>query len=320
MPSIAPTTALGAGRTNVNIFVHAVAVLIIISGVWCYLFGRLVEPSGTLQVAAIDVVQLLHALDEPLRAEDCAALAARFEPQAVDDQQFEGGTLLHLCSSKGKTAALQFLLGSCTQSAALLDVASFDGGTPLMMAAANGHLDSLRLLLFHGANASARDHFGDAPLHVAARQGDAVIVDELLRHGAPVDAVDQLGESAWQIAHCAHAQEAVQVLEAAGAAAAPYAWLAAKSASDAIASGEAAGGGVAGAVAAGDGGGQRDVDTRHAGSRDADASVDFSVAGSVGDLLRDVVNLGDVAAVAVMHFDAVAAHPDSVPSADGYQA
>ena len=55
---------------------------------------------------------------------------------------------------------------------------------------ANVKTDTVRLLIKHGADVSARDKTHSTPLHLAAQAGSPETVRLLLEHGADVTALD----------------------------------------------------------------------------------------------------------------------------------
>jgi len=64
-----------------------------------------------------------------------------------------------------------------------------DGMTPLHWAAERGDAAMSEMLLYAGANVSARTRIGEyTPLHLAAKSGSAAVVDQLLKAGADVRA------------------------------------------------------------------------------------------------------------------------------------
>ena len=64
---------------------------------------------------------------------------------------------------------------------------------PLHAAARHGHVEVLRILLDHGADANAKDSLGSTPLHQAATHWTAQMAELLLAHGADANARDQSG-------------------------------------------------------------------------------------------------------------------------------
>ncbi|CAH0020734.1 unnamed protein product [Clonostachys rhizophaga] len=102
----------------------------------------------------------------------------------------EGYTVLHVAAYKGDLAFLRLLLNMKLPMG--VDSASFDGSTPLIIATGAGRLDSIRLLLDHGADVSIADYAGWTPLHWAVNRNHPHIVRLLLDSGADptVESVD----------------------------------------------------------------------------------------------------------------------------------
>ncbi|KAI8429373.1 hypothetical protein MSG28_000018 [Choristoneura fumiferana] len=137
----------------------------------------------------------------------------------------EGMTALHTAARYGHVAACEALLGGAR---AQVDPRDHGGWTPLVWAAEHQRPLAVRLLLEHGADATATDIEGnaaahwcalagdaqslrllveaspravaavnahrDTPLHVAARQGHYACVVILLAHGARTDVENSAGE------------------------------------------------------------------------------------------------------------------------------
>ena len=61
------------------------------------------------------------------------------------------------------------------------------GWTALMQAAINGHLNSVLLLLHHGARVDIKNGWGATALVVASKGGSFGVVHTLINHGANVD-------------------------------------------------------------------------------------------------------------------------------------
>ncbi|CAH0051773.1 unnamed protein product [Clonostachys solani] len=94
----------------------------------------------------------------------------------------EGYTVLHVAAYKGDLAFLRLLLKMKLPMG--VDSASFDGTTPLIIATGAGRLDSIRLLLDHGADVSIADYAGWTPLHWAANRNHPHVVRLLIDCGA----------------------------------------------------------------------------------------------------------------------------------------
>ncbi|CAG9984884.1 unnamed protein product [Clonostachys byssicola] len=94
----------------------------------------------------------------------------------------EGYTVLHVAAYKGDLAFLRLLLNMKLPMG--VDSPSFDGSTPLIIATGAGRLDSIRLLLDHGADVSIADYAGWTPLHWAVNRNRQHIVRLLVDCGA----------------------------------------------------------------------------------------------------------------------------------------
>lgn len=72
-----------------------------------------------------------------------------------------------------------------------------DDGTALNVAADCGHDDIVRLLLQAGADADARNKYGEAPLHTATSRGSGRIVQWLLEYSTDINATSTSGTPLW---------------------------------------------------------------------------------------------------------------------------
>ncbi len=68
-------------------------------------------------------------------------------------------------------------------------------GTPLMTAAANGDLESMRLLLDHGADPHARNESNELPLGYACSYGQWEAAKLLVERGADVNGIEREGRT-----------------------------------------------------------------------------------------------------------------------------
>ncbi|KAI0290866.1 hypothetical protein BC826DRAFT_956018 [Russula brevipes] len=86
-------------------------------------------------------------------------------------------------------------------------------GTPLHAASLRGHADVARVLLDHGANANARNVFGESPLYVAHVGNHFDVMKLLLERGAHADAQgDSLGTALHEAAYDGHTEVAQLLL------------------------------------------------------------------------------------------------------------
>jgi hypothetical protein len=98
-------------------------------------------------------------------------------------------TPLHLASSQGHVELARVLL----DHGAVATAQGGDGLTPLHWASHRGHLELARVLFEHGAVATAQDRNGRTPLHWASYLGHLELVRVLLEHGAVATAQDEDG-------------------------------------------------------------------------------------------------------------------------------
>jgi hypothetical protein len=116
-----------------------------------------------------------------------------------------------VAAANGDTAAV----GGWLDKGVEVNMRGGDRNTPIMEAAFAGHLETVKLLLDHGADLSARKNDGEtvvtlgaghqdiadlfknvSALVEAAGRGDNKAVKELLEKGTPVNGLDQHGQSA----------------------------------------------------------------------------------------------------------------------------
>ncbi|XP_032380683.1 cyclin-dependent kinase 4 inhibitor C [Etheostoma spectabile] len=111
-------------------------------------------------------------------------------------------------SSYNMTALQVVKLGNDALVGALLEAGSdpnvrepFCGLTVTHDAAREGFLDSLRVLVNHGADLNLVDKKGNLPLHLAAREGHLKVVQLLIGLTANPQAPNGDGRTAGQLAH-----------------------------------------------------------------------------------------------------------------------
>ena len=88
-----------------------------------------------------------------------------------------GFTALHHSAQAGHRTTLEFLLGlssSMRMARAPLESESNAEERPLHLAAQGGHVETVRLLLQHGAHPCKTNYMGQTPLHLAVLGGDSV--------------------------------------------------------------------------------------------------------------------------------------------------
>lgn len=91
------------------------------------------------------------------------------------------------------------------------------GDSLLMLAAYHGHVDAVRVLLEHGADASLANDRGQTPLGGAAFKGDIAVATALLEGGAQVDDHPEGGRTALMLAAMFDRVDMIDLLLAHGA-------------------------------------------------------------------------------------------------------
>lgn len=166
-----------------------------------------------------DSAGLLRCFSEELRAtldaeEDVGSLqAAVSHLDTLQDAAGDG--LLHLSAAAGHVTSVRFL---CVNHARV-NQKNLIGDTPMFGAvkALLEGVDSLQLLVEHGADPSAQNVRGDTPLHVAAYFGQTERVAYLLRAGAQFGACNLDGETPAHRAAKAGEAQMLSLLSTAGA-------------------------------------------------------------------------------------------------------
>jgi uncharacterized protein len=132
-----------------------------------------------------------------------ALLAARLASAAPQD-----APALIAAAENGDRAAVSRLLDQGTA----VDERAVDGTTALHWAVRADRLDTVRVLLESGADASAADRYGVTPLYLAAENGTAAVIEALLDAGADVNGVAPTGETALMTAVRTGVLDAVTLL------------------------------------------------------------------------------------------------------------
>ncbi len=116
----------------------------------------------------------------------------------VNSRSSDGFTALHFAGFFGQPEAARLLI----QAGAAVDAVAANPMKvmPMHSAASARNLETVRLLLEHGAPPNARQEGGWAPIHSAAQNGDRAIVDLLLKHGADTKATNDQGKTASMVA------------------------------------------------------------------------------------------------------------------------
>lgn len=89
-------------------------------------------------------------------------------------------------------------------------------GTPLMHAAADGDLESMRLLLDHGADPNARNERNELPLGYACSYEHWEAAELLVERGADVNGIEREGKTHLDWMTIGNRERGIQVLRALG--------------------------------------------------------------------------------------------------------
>lgn len=87
-------------------------------------------------------------------------------------------TLLHSATCTNQIDIMAYLIESGIQ----IDATDMVGNTALHIASIKEHIESLHLLLNHGANDCLCNDNDDAPLHIAVRSGNVCLVEAFIQH------------------------------------------------------------------------------------------------------------------------------------------
>ena len=116
--------------------------------------------------------------------------------QDVHSGSFTYTTPLHLASGKGHKQVACFLLERGADASARNKF----GDTPLHRASERGHMDVANVLIERGADVSAQGLAGKTPLHLALQEAHIQVPQMLIEHGADVSARDMSGETPLDLA------------------------------------------------------------------------------------------------------------------------
>jgi ankyrin repeat protein len=132
-------------------------------------------------------------------------------PAVVNSRSRDGFTALHFAGFFGQPESARVLIeaGAAVDAVAANPMAVM----PLHSAASARNLETVRLLLNHGAPPNARQHGGWAPIHAAAQNGDRAMVELLLRHGADPKLANDEGKTPAMVAREKGHAEVAALLE-----------------------------------------------------------------------------------------------------------
>jgi uncharacterized protein len=133
------------------------------------------------------------------------------QPDLAKSWSADGFTALHFACFFGQEAVGRILLEHGADASAV--ARNPMKVMPLHSAASARNLALARALLERGAPVNARQTMGWAPLHAAAQNGDKAMAELLLEHGADPRAVNEEGLSAIDVAKKAGHAEVAALLE-----------------------------------------------------------------------------------------------------------
>lgn len=133
------------------------------------------------------------------------------DPAVVNSRSKDGFTALHFAGFFGQPESARLLIeaGAAVDAVAANPMAVM----PPHSAASARNLETVRLLLAHGAPPNARQHGGWAPLHATAQNGDRAMVELLLQHGADSKLANDEGKTAAMVAREKGHEEVAALLE-----------------------------------------------------------------------------------------------------------
>jgi len=133
------------------------------------------------------------------------------DPALVNARSNDGFTALHFAGFFGQPESARLLIdaGAAVDAVAANPLRVM----PLHSAASARNLESVRLLLEHGAPPNARQHGGWAPIHAAAQNGDRAMVELLLQHGADPKLANDEGKTSAIVAREKGNEELAALLE-----------------------------------------------------------------------------------------------------------
>jgi len=130
---------------------------------------------------------------------------------SINEYSGDGFTALHFAGFFGQAEAARLLIEAGAKVGCVAKNAM--AVMPLHSAASARNLETVRLLLEHGAPANARQQRGWVALHAAAQNGDQTMVELLLRHGADPGLANDDGKTAAMVAREKGHEEVASLLE-----------------------------------------------------------------------------------------------------------
>lgn len=143
----------------------------------------------------------LHIAVEGLNVGNVDVLLQSKWGAAIDPQDSDGNTPLHLVCSVSSWSRSSTIFSALMMREAAVDSTNSDGATPLHLACNSKYLSDFTIpLLYRGAPVSATDNAGCTPLFYASEKGCLEAVKEFLARGAKADAASNDGRTPLAVA------------------------------------------------------------------------------------------------------------------------
>ncbi|EGG21558.1 hypothetical protein DFA_01444 [Cavenderia fasciculata] len=127
----------------------------------------------------------------------------------VFERDSEGMTPLHWAATEGKYLACNTIIQSAAKAeltlsasntvSSLVNAVTRDGETSVFLAAIKGSVQTLNILVQHGASVSNQNKQGDTPLHVSILNGNWDCINKLVQSGANPNIENINGKSPIQL-------------------------------------------------------------------------------------------------------------------------
>ena len=111
----------------------------------------------------------------------------------IKEFKSEGKTLVHIASASGKANILKYILEKCDSALDVVNASDLNGYTPLMNATNSGNVETIRLLLLHGAEVNKRNNNGASCVHFAAGDGSTEILSLFFDNGVDIALIGESG-------------------------------------------------------------------------------------------------------------------------------
>ncbi|AGT42736.1 ankyrin repeat domain-containing protein [Treponema pedis] len=150
------------------------------------------ESEAAAEIASMLIIAGLEPEGKEFTEFETASLARNYSMRFGD-----GETLLHICSRKGYTGFVRFLINKNVP----IDVKNMASSTALHEAVRSGKIETASLLIKSGADPNARDASGNTALHLVMPEASrSKLFSELLASGAKPNIKDNYGETPLHVA------------------------------------------------------------------------------------------------------------------------